>query len=234
MHCSNCHAALEATNYFCKKCGKPVNAENAPSLAQPAPQPVLVTTAAEAPDARLRPADDPIKQPVFSEKKRRAVVPKTQTHTPADEGVMCVAPLPVKKHKKSRHAPGSLAYEMAKQQAAAIRQEKQGKPLASSLLLVAGVVICVAVVSAWRLLRHSDAAALDVADSPPQVFVPEQEPVALSEQVSEPMLSTAVPLTPIVQTERVDTPSIEKQKPKRKLSEEEAYLRQIRRQLQNR
>ena len=231
-------------------------AKPAAQAASPAPVAATLVPPPAADNAEdnatvILPASHPARQPSPAPERPPAPKPvRMSLPESAAETVMCLDSLQHASKKKrpdgaARMPASSLALEMQKQLGSAEEIERKGKTAVAAIFAALGVLVLVALGAGWYLTRSSTppepvaTAAVSEPVAEPAVSVPVAMESPPMEAVSAPAVVEALPVIEAAPAPVVASPaevsrpaSKPAARPVKKLSEEEEYLRQIRRQLE--
>lgn len=197
----------------------------------------------------ILPASHPARQPAPAPARPPAPPVRTPLPESAAETVMCLDSLQHAPKKKrpdaaARMPASSLALELERQLGGAEGIERKGKTAVAAIFAALGVLVLVALGAGWYLTRSStppEPVATAAVSEPVSVPVAMESPPM--EAVSAPAVVEALPVVEAVPAPapapvaaspaEVSRPASKPAaRPVKKLSEEEEYLRQIRRQLE--
>ncbi|MDP5239972.1 zinc-ribbon domain-containing protein [Uliginosibacterium sp. 31-16] len=231
---------------------KPAAPPASPAAVPATPVPPPVSGNAEDGATVILPASHPARQPAPEPARPPAPKPvRMSLPESAAETVMCLDSLQHASKKKrpdaaARAPSSSLAQELEKQLGGAEGIERKGKTAVAAIFAALGVLVLVALGAGWYLTRSSmppapvATAAVSEPVAEPAVSVPVAMESPPMEAASAPVVVEALPVIEPAPAPAPAQPQAEPTKPTskpaarpvKKLSEEEEYLRQIRRQLE--
>lgn len=244
MLCANCQTELKPDAKFCGKCGTPVTGAPTPTLTCLVCGAVLKSGVAFCgkcgSPVQLAESDVTVILP-----KKSSAAPATAAHSPMEAATVIVAR--EKTAPKPSGTPAradSLALELARQRKTAT-VAGEGRTSRKNLVLAAVGGLFVVGAGAWFLLRdttpaRNDAAAPAVVQASGAESVPSASaPVMVEESLPEPTpVATAQQAAPTPEAgssvAKAEVKPVVRKAGKRKASDEELYLRQVRRQLEQR